>query len=74
MTDLMERVRVALRDHVGPAMGLDADDVRLGGRVEAQRFRGHEVAPEEESDGAGEATHHFPHSARALPKLRPVLF
>ena len=27
MTDLMERVRVALRDHVGPAMGLDADEM-----------------------------------------------
>ena len=27
MTDLVERVRVALRDHVGPAMGLDADEM-----------------------------------------------
>ena len=29
MTDLMERVRVALRDHVAPAMGLDADEVAV---------------------------------------------
>ena len=51
--------------------GLAVNDVRLGGGVEAQRLRGHEVAPEEESDGADEANHHFPHSAKALPIARP---
>ena len=29
MTDLMERVRAALRDHVAPAMGLDADELAV---------------------------------------------
>jgi len=29
VTDLMERVRAALRDHVAPAMGLDADELAV---------------------------------------------
>lgn len=29
MTDLMQRVEVALRDHVAPAMGFDADEMAV---------------------------------------------